>query len=343
MAKFIPLSKGRHAIVDDELFDRIVDNGPWSFDGRYASKSRRRMPKLYMHKLVCELASKTGDGEIDHVDRNKLNNQRDNLVLTTRSSNMHNRSATKKSLTGVKGVTWDKHRQQWIAQIKCNGVLKNLGRFSVLEDAITSRLQTEVEQLGHPVLRAVFLDIDDTLNSLTMPALNHVGCNVSSYPNPGSYDIVGIANSLLPEPLTVGQFWDRCDREFWVSLPKSVECEMITRFAGSVVGLENTCILTAPTLDPECASAKVEWIYRNLPENLHRQYLIGPRKFFCAHHQHLLIDDSDTNVRLFRKHGGHAILVPRPWNSLHGRDTNKHLTEQFSLYCGNNSCNLLAS
>ena len=327
--KLIPLGTSRFARIDDDLHDRLVSLGPWSFDGRYAVKPRHRMPKLYLHAVVCELAGIAGAGDIDHEDRDRLNNQRANLSYKTRSGNMHNRGATVNSLTGVKGVVWDARRETWLATMRHQGVQKFLGYFSHLEDAINARMRAEIAILGKPKLRAIFIDLDDTLNCLSMPALKHVGCDLQEFPTPGSYDIVGAANQFLESPLTIAEFWDKFDRQFWLGLPKSPEFNLILEAAEAAVGLDNLCILTTPTLDPECAAAKVEWIYCNLPTRLHRQFFIGPRKSFCAHHQHLLIDDSDGNVNGFRKRGGHAILVPRPWNSNHRYETGEYLTARF--------------
>ena len=36
--------------------------------------------------------------------------------------------------TGFKGVTWNKQRKKWQAQIKVNGMEKYLGRFTAPED-----------------------------------------------------------------------------------------------------------------------------------------------------------------------------------------------------------------
>ena len=54
-----------------------------------------------------------------------------------------------------------------------------------------------------------------------------------------------------------------------------------------------------------------------------------PIKASVCQSKTLLIDDSDKNVDSFRKCGGHAVLVPRPWNSLHGFNALDHLTTAF--------------
>jgi hypothetical protein len=97
----------------------------------------------------------------------------------------------------------------------------------------------------------------------------------------------------------------------------------------NLVGTENICILTNPRPEPGCIPGKLAWIRDYLPPWLHDQYLIGKPKHLCAYPEALLIDDCDKNVNAFRKHGGEAILVPRPWNSLHGIDAMEHLHAHF--------------
>ena len=89
--------------------------------------------------------------------------------------------------------------------------------------------------------------------------------------------------------------------------------------------------MTSPTIDPDCLAGKLEWIHEFTPRWMHRQYLVGPRKQFCAHREALLIDDADKNVNTFREWGGQALLVPRPWNSMHAlaMHTPEYLSAQF--------------
>lgn len=67
-----------------------------------------------------------------HADGNGLNNLRKNLVLVHRST------ATKPAKTTssrFKGVTFDKRTKKWQAQIRMNGRLVHIGRFTVEADA----------------------------------------------------------------------------------------------------------------------------------------------------------------------------------------------------------------
>lgn len=183
----------------------------------------------------------------------------------------------------------------------------------------------------------IFLDLDDVLNQFTMPALARVGCNVdlTSFRDfwPGwGFDIIKAANALHPtRSFALTEFWGMFKRTDWANFPKSDEFDFLLQQSEALVGRENICILTTPILDPNCAAGKMEWIYKNCPKWLHRQYLIGPCKHMCARPDALLIDDSDKNVKAFRDHGGQAILVPRPWNSLHKINAGKRLSETFHM------------
>lgn len=166
----------------------------------------------------------------------------------------------------------------------------------------------------------IFLDIDDVLNRFTMAALKHVGCDVEvsgyEYDPAWGWDIVKAANALGGH-FTRDEFWARIGRDFWATVPVSAECYGLLGVCASLVGAKNVCLLSSPPRHPDCLAGKLEWIHTFLPKRMHRQFLFGPRKHFCARPDALLIDDRDKNVDDFRKHGGMAILVPRPWNSAH--------------------------
>ena len=73
--------------------------------------------------------------DIDHINMNPSDNRLCNLRLATRSQNMANTKAHKDSLTGVKGVYFDKNRQKFAARIHVNGNCIQLGAFCELKEA----------------------------------------------------------------------------------------------------------------------------------------------------------------------------------------------------------------
>ena len=128
--------------------------------------------------------------------------------------------------------------------------------------------------------------------------------------------------------LSTRDFWDRLQHNFWASLPWHPDGKEILSIVEAFFGKENVCLLSSPTLSPESASGKIEWIQRELPE-YSRRFLIGPAKQFCASHHNVLIDDGDHNLDKFYANGGISICVPRKWNQLH------HITDSIQ-YLQNN-------
>lgn len=72
---------------------------------------------------------------VDHINRNKLDNRWVNLRLASQSQNMANVVVRPNNTSGFPGVTWDKDRQKWRAQIRVAGKKTNLGRFADFDDA----------------------------------------------------------------------------------------------------------------------------------------------------------------------------------------------------------------
>jgi hypothetical protein len=177
------------------------------------------------------------------------------------------------------------------------------------------------------MIRRIFLDLDDTCNTLAMHVLYCVGCPVNprdyrQHPVAFGYEIHEAANHLLGRPkfANAGQFWSTITRTDWAECPTSEIFPRILLRAARLVGRENVCIATGPTKCPESLSGKLDWIHRVMPHWMHRQYAITPRKHLFARPDALLIDDLEANLDRFQAGGGHGILVPRPWNRLRGAD-----------------------
>ena len=72
--------------------------------------------------------------EIDHKDRNKLNNSVENLRWVTHSVNMKNRDSWNKS-SPYKGVYFNKGMNKYQVKVTVNGKLKHIGTFGDVEKA----------------------------------------------------------------------------------------------------------------------------------------------------------------------------------------------------------------
>lgn len=86
-----------------------------------------------MHRVIMGLAP--GDGrQVDHIDRNGLNNRRSNLRFATPSQNMYNASSPGNS-TGFRGVEKVRGASRFNARIRVDGERFHLGSFPTAEDA----------------------------------------------------------------------------------------------------------------------------------------------------------------------------------------------------------------
>lgn len=116
------------ALVNDEDFD-YLNQWSWHLSKKMYAANKSR---IYMHRLIME----TPKGYVtDHINRNTLDNRRVNLRIITNSQNLMNREKSKKNTSGYKGVTWNKERNKWKAQIGFNNKNIFIGRFSTREEA----------------------------------------------------------------------------------------------------------------------------------------------------------------------------------------------------------------
>ena len=73
--------------------------------------------------------------QIDHIDRNQNNNVWGNLREATAAQNSQNTSRSYRSVSGVKGVIWDKKLLKWQAMITSNKVIHIIGYYDDIEVA----------------------------------------------------------------------------------------------------------------------------------------------------------------------------------------------------------------
>lgn len=133
--KYIPLTGGLFAAVDELDFER-ASLVTWTLhkthSGVYVRCFSGENRGKYLHHFILP----PGPGqEVDHRDRNGLNNTRENLRICSGSQNMMNRAKEKGCSSIYKGVYWDRARGKWSARA---GTRKNLiccGRFEYETEA----------------------------------------------------------------------------------------------------------------------------------------------------------------------------------------------------------------
>ena len=81
--------------------------------------------------------------QIDHINRIRTDNRIENLRDVSHKQNGQNRSKSSTNTSGHPGVSWNKQRSKWRAEIKHNQKHIHLGYFSILEEAIAARKAAE--------------------------------------------------------------------------------------------------------------------------------------------------------------------------------------------------------
>ncbi len=128
------------ALIDIECID-LIKQYKWHLrtDG-YVSTGNN----IYIHRL---LMNPPKDMEIDHINRNKLDNRRENLRICTQQQNLQNKGILKNNTSGYTGVY--KRNNKWCARININKKQINLGTFDTFEEAKQARIKAEIEYFNN--------------------------------------------------------------------------------------------------------------------------------------------------------------------------------------------------
>ena len=147
--KTISLTQGKVTTVDDEDYEQL-NKHKWHYCDGYAM---RRSPMIggvqgdmiLMHREIL----KTPKGLFtDHVDENRLNNQKHNLRTATKSQNGFNRGKNKNNTSRFKGVCFNSQNNNFRARIQAQGVRLELGSFPTATKAATAYADKSAELHG---------------------------------------------------------------------------------------------------------------------------------------------------------------------------------------------------
>lgn len=150
--KKLMLSKGKYALIDDEDY-AFLNNFNWKYHTAsgyaYRNKSKGRDGQrggiIFMHRTI----NNTPKGmEVDHINRDKLDNRKENMRNCFRVHNSRNRSGDKNTSSRHKGVHFKKQYGTFEATITVDGKRIYLGRFGNEDDAAKKYNKAAMEYFG---------------------------------------------------------------------------------------------------------------------------------------------------------------------------------------------------
>lgn len=147
--KKLSISPKGYVLVDDEDYE-FLSLFIWKL-----SKRGYAVGYIPMQRLLMRPARKL---VVDHIDWNKLNNQKSNLRICTNSQNRMNNQKKQGTTSKFRGVYWKKNKNKFTAFVKAAGKNYWLGSFddehiaALMRDFWTTELHGEYAQTNFKVV-----------------------------------------------------------------------------------------------------------------------------------------------------------------------------------------------
>ena len=143
-----PYRDGKTFLVNIDDYEEFVDGYRFYLNKKgyvvYSGRKDELHGKL-LHRIIMEEPEEL---VIDHINRNPLDNRRENLRIVTVQQNCMNQGIRKTNKSGVAGVCWHKNVNKWQAKIAYKYKQIHLGCFDTLEEATKARKDAEEEYFG---------------------------------------------------------------------------------------------------------------------------------------------------------------------------------------------------
>jgi len=149
--KEILLTQNQVTLVSDWRYD-FLNQWKWCAQWKESTKSYYAIRADYssgkqkmigMHNVILGIL-KGGD----HINGITLDNQDHNLRPDPEHRNVQNSKIRSDNTSGYKGVTWNKRKNKWEAQIMFKNKKYHVGYFDIVEDAARARDKKALELHG---------------------------------------------------------------------------------------------------------------------------------------------------------------------------------------------------
>lgn len=133
--KIIYTNKNEQILVDEDDYS-LLSRHTWDITNFGYARTTINKKQILMHKLILP----TGSSRLvtDHINRNKLDNRKENLRIISRTENNYNHSH-KVGVTGFMGVYGHSDGRDYYASFSYNNKTVYLGRGETLEETAKLR------------------------------------------------------------------------------------------------------------------------------------------------------------------------------------------------------------
>lgn len=152
---------GEKIILLDEDFVDIASKYQWSIGTHGYATSGAGKEQVLLHRLVIKANSTE---QVDHINRNKLDNRIENLRLCNASQNMMNKEKPLASQNKYKGICLTR-TGKWKAQINKNGKAIYLGLFESAE------LAARAYDTAAKTIHGEFANLNMTAEDIDLPQI----------------------------------------------------------------------------------------------------------------------------------------------------------------------------
>ena len=147
--RIIRTKSGFKIKVDDEDYE-YLNQFTWHIDSTFGQARRRcGKTKIGMHTEIYRIHFPLIRGRIIHIDNDKLNNQKSNLLHASTKIIGHRRKVMKRNTTGYTGVSFAKNANRYRAAITYKGKKLHLGYFNTAEEAALIYNQYSEQMFGN--------------------------------------------------------------------------------------------------------------------------------------------------------------------------------------------------
>jgi len=101
------------------------------------------------HRIIFAMHNGYIPKMIDHINGDRQDNRIENLRAVTDTQNAYNKTLSSQNTSGIKGISWDKAKKKWHAQLNYNGKNRHMGYWKTDEKHLAQEFIELAREMVH--------------------------------------------------------------------------------------------------------------------------------------------------------------------------------------------------